>query len=192
MLMNDEGDSSTTEQADQLDGSGLGDALTEERANEETAPEELSEEAALVESYRRHAQQIQADFENYRRRALRVQEEAVRSGQAVLVESLLPALDAFALASAARVSSSSEGLPGDDEWRSSLLSSVALLEADLAKVGLVRVGEVGEPFNVEIHEAVSHSPAGDGDSGMVVEAVLRPGWVWAGRTLRPAMVAVRG
>ena len=37
--------------------------------------------------------------------------------------------------------------------------------------------------------AVAH---GDGDGGPVVAEVLRPGYRWKGRVLRPAMVKVKG
>ena len=41
-----------------------------------------------------------------------------------------------------------------------------------------------------VHEAVLHEP-GEGGEPVVVE-VLRTGYVWKGRVLRPAMVKVRG
>ena len=39
---------------------------------------------------------------------------------------------------------------------------------------------------------VCHEPAADGDDGTVVSEVLRPGYTWKGRVVRPAMVKVRG
>ncbi len=41
------------------------------------------------------------------------------------------------------------------------------------------------------HEAVLHEP-GDGDGDAVVSEVLRTGYLWKGRSLRPAMVKVKG
>ena len=38
-----------------------------------------------------------------------------------------------------------------------------------------------------------HEPADDGDAeGEIVSGVLRTGYLWKGRVLRPAMVKVRG
>jgi molecular chaperone GrpE len=54
---------------------------------------------------------------------------------------------------------------------------------------------VGEPFDPNEHEAVSHEPAeGDGDGGAepVVSGLMRAGYRWKGRLVRAAMVTVRG
>ena len=54
---------------------------------------------------------------------------------------------------------------------------------------------VGKPFDPNEHEAVAHDP-GDDDRedhpGPMVTGVLRAGYRWKGRVLRPAMVQVRG
>jgi molecular chaperone GrpE len=71
-----------------------------------------------------------------------------------------------------------------------LLAAATLLESVLTAEGLTRIGSIGEPFDVEIHDAVEHI---DTDSTeLVIQDVLRPGWCWRGRTLRPAMVKVAG
>jgi molecular chaperone GrpE len=63
----------------------------------------------------------------------------------------------------------------------------------LTRAGLERTGEPGDPFDPEIHEAVMHEPAEDGDEGeSAIAELLRTGYTWKGRVLRPAMVKVRG
>ncbi len=47
----------------------------------------------------------------------------------------------------------------------------------------------GKPFDPNEADAVAHE---DGDGGPVVAEVLRPGYRWKGRVIRPAMVKVRG
>ena len=64
----------------------------------------------------------------------------------------------------------------------------ALVEV-LEKQGLVKLAPEGEAFDPNHHEAVAHEP---GEGEPVVTEVLRPGYVWKGRVLRPAMVRVRG
>jgi molecular chaperone GrpE len=58
-----------------------------------------------------------------------------------------------------------------------------------SKLGLVSFGEVGDPFDPAIHEAVMH-----GESDEVTEptctTVMRPGYKHNDRLLRPAMVGV--
>jgi molecular chaperone GrpE len=48
-----------------------------------------------------------------------------------------------------------------------------------------------EHFDPQRHEAVMHEPSDEPGEPVVVE-VLRVGYGWRGRTLRPAMVRVRG
>ena len=59
----------------------------------------------------------------------------------------------------------------------------------LEKEGLERVDPVGKPFDPNEHEAVAHEP-GDGDPTVV--GLMRAGYRWKGRVLRPAMVTVKG
>lgn len=57
----------------------------------------------------------------------------------------------------------------------------------LEKNNIVAVGEVGESFNPDIHEAVGIAPDTDKD---VVGQVLQKGYTLNERTLRPAIVMV--
>ncbi|MFP3901870.1 MAG: nucleotide exchange factor GrpE [Acidimicrobiia bacterium] len=130
----------------------------------------LSEREEYLEAFRR----TQADFENYRKQAQRRQEEAVVRALGGFVESLLPVFDACdaALSHGAR-----EVEP--------ILSA---LYTALNKEGLERIDPKGAAFDPTEAEAVAHEPAGGGEH--VVAEVLRPGYRWRGRVLRPAMVKV--
>ena len=120
----------------------------------------------------------QADFENYRKRvAKQAGEDAARAAES-LVDKLLPVLDACDGAVA-------HGATEVEPIFASLLGT-------LEKEGLVRINPAGEPFDPNVHEAVLHEPALDDDAGTVVSDVLRPGYIWKGRVVRPAMVKVRG
>ena len=120
----------------------------------------------------------QADFENYRKRAAKqVADDSARAVEA-LVDKLLPVLDAC---EAAVVHGSQEVGPVH-----------AALLGTLQKEGLERIDPVGEAFDPNRHEAVLHEPAAEGDDGTVVSEVMRAGYGWKGRVVRPAMVKVRG
>ena len=120
----------------------------------------------------------QADFENYRKRAAKqVADDAARAVEG-LVEKLLPVLDAC---DAAVHHGATEVEP----------VYAALLGA-LEKEGLVRVAPHDEAFDPNVHEAVMHEPADDDQEGTVVSDVMRPGYLWKGRVVRPAMVKVKG
>jgi molecular chaperone GrpE len=67
------------------------------------------------------------------------------------------------------------------------------LVATLGPVGLEVLDPQDAPFDPTRHEAVLHEAAGEDDGAtQVVVEVLRRGYAWEGRVLRPAMVKVRG
>ena len=124
---------------------------------------------------------LQADFENYKKRMVRQQTELLERAGEALVDKLLPVLDAVDLA---RQHGANDGA----------LEPIANALVDaLAKEGLERIDPVGEPFDPNEHEAVAHEPADPADDGkQVVAHLMRAGYRWKGKLLRPAMVSVRG
>jgi molecular chaperone GrpE len=139
---------------------------------------------------------VQADFENYKKRMLRQQTDQLERASENLVAKLLPALDAFALTRAHM----SDGDAASPDVKA-LLQAAGLVDDALAKDGLERIDEAGAPFDPTVHDAVEHAPAADPvtpgtggpvEAGPVVAEVLRPGYRWKGRVIRPAMVRVRG
>ena len=141
---------------------------------------------------------VQADFENYKKRTLRQQTDQLERATEGLVAKLLPALDAFDL-SRAHLPEAAAETPETKAW----LQASGLVDDVLAKEGLERVGTAGEAFDPTVHDAVEHAPADTGTapapaaapaagSGPVVTDVLRTGYRWKGRVIRPAMVRVRG
>jgi molecular chaperone GrpE len=130
----------------------------------------LAEREQYLDAYRR----AQADFENYRKQAQKRQDDAVVRALGSFVEKLLPVLDAC---DAALAHGASEVEP-----------VLAALYGALGKEGLERIDPKGAPFDPAEAEAVLHEPGEGGDQ--VVSEVLRAGYRWRGRVLRPAMVKV--
>ena len=151
---------------------------SDEEGTEELASEIASEIRELSEqrdTYRDLAQRVQADFENYRKRVqAQVRDEAERA-TARLAEALLPVLDAT---EAAYLRHPDEVGP--------LLN---VLLGELKKQGLEALNLQDQPFDPNLAEAVAHEQGEGGD--VVVAEVLRSGYRWNGRTLRPAMVRTR-
>ena len=162
------------------------------------------------------AQRLQADFENFKKRMLRQQTDHVERAAEDLVTKVLPVLDAFDLARAHLA----EGEELSAEGKA-LVAGSNLLADSLAREGLERIDDPGAPFDPTTHEAVDRvdadaapgagaagttgagagasGDAGAADaggahttSGPVVDEVLRAGYRWKGRVIRPAMVRVRG
>ena len=115
-----------------------------------------------------------ADFDNYRKRIAKQQSEHELRAAEALVEKLLEPLDTFDLAVA-------HG-QGFEQARDLLVNT-------LTKEGLERIDPAGKPFDPNEADAVAHE---EGDGGPVVAEVLRPGYRWKGRVIRPAMVKVKG
>ncbi|MGH9190096.1 MAG: nucleotide exchange factor GrpE [Acidimicrobiales bacterium] len=126
------------------------------------------------EGFLEQLMRTRADFENYRKRVLRQQSESLERAGEELVVKLLEVLDIF---DAAVV----HGQGFDQAY--------GRLTAVLTKEGLDRIDPTGAPFDPNEADAVAHE---SGEDGPVVSEVLRPGYRWKGRVVRPAMVKVQG
>jgi molecular chaperone GrpE len=143
-----------------------------EKAFEHDVEELLAER----DQFKDIALRLQADFDNYRKRIATQQHESVDRATGRLAEALLPVLDACEAAFLQH--------PGEVE------PLFNLLLGELRKQGLESLNLLDQPFDPAVAEAVLHEP-GDSNEPVVAE-VLRSGYTWKGRVLRPAMVKVRG
>jgi molecular chaperone GrpE len=137
----------------------------------------VSEVARQRDDYLDALRRLQADFENYKKRMVRQQTEHLERAAEGLVGKLLPVLDTADLALA------HQGGDAVAQLRSSLLET-------LSREGLERIDPVDQPFDPAVADAVAHEPGDDGP--LTVIDVMRAGYRWKGRVLRPAMVKVRG
>lgn len=170
-------------------GSGLGDGdvadvedadsvIDDESVTDDDLASSIFDIAALIaerDAMKELAMRVQADFENYRRRMATQHSAEVDRATGRLAEALLPVLDA---AEAAYIQHPEEVGP--------LLN---VLLGELRKQGLETLDIEDQPFDPEVADAVAHEP-GDGHEVVVAE-VLRSGYRWRGKTLRPAMVRTK-
>ncbi|MGH3329142.1 MAG: nucleotide exchange factor GrpE [Streptomycetales bacterium] len=143
--------------------------------------DELVQLRAQRDRYLEQLRRTRADFDNYRKRMLRRQTEHLERASENLVRELLPTLDAVELAAAHHPE------VARPLW-DALLSP---LEAE----GLERLAPgAGAPFDPRLHEAVEHEgePAEPGADSPTVVTLVRSGYRFKRRLLRPAMVTVRG
>ncbi|MDA3022335.1 MAG: nucleotide exchange factor GrpE [Actinomycetota bacterium] len=124
-------------------------------------------------------QRVQAEYTNYRRRVDRDRELIKENAIGSAIVALLPVIDDI---DRAREHGELEG---------AFRSVGEALEGALAKLGLEKFGEANEPFDPNLHEALS-TESRDEISEPTVTAVYQPGYRYAGRVLRPARVAVAG
>ncbi|MFT7601164.1 MAG: molecular chaperone GrpE [Acidimicrobiales bacterium] len=175
------GDAVTTGPAPQ--GAGVGD-VTNPGPAEDDAPltveglvESLEQVTIERDGYFDSLARLQAEFENYRKAVAKRESDARERANEGLASELLPVLDACDGA----IANGAEDVGPVQH---------ALIDA-LTKQGLTRLEPEGAPFDPEQHEAVLHEDSTDG-GGPVVAEVLRAGYQWKGRTLRAAMVRVKG
>ena len=61
--------------------------------------------------------------------------------------------------------------------------------ATVARMGLETYGVAGDPFDPTLHEAISHTHSADVQGPTCIQ-VFQPGYRYAGKVLRAAIVAV--
>lgn len=157
----------------------------------EAAPDlaaELEVAKAEAEKFRDVALRAEAEMENVRRRATRDVENAHKFGQEKLIQNLLPVIDSLE-----KAIESAEQAGADEGANQAILEGVGLclkMQLDvLAKEGLVTVDPAGEPFDPNLHQAMSMVENPDVEPNSVV-AVIQKGYTLNERLVRPAMVMV--
>ncbi|EXI62924.1 nucleotide exchange factor GrpE [Mannheimia granulomatis] len=147
-------------------------------------------EAYILEADKREQDiqlRAQAEIQNIRRRAEQDVEKAHKFALEKFSKELLTVVDNL-----------ERGLDAldkavTDETTQALVDGVEMTHKEfintLAKFGVVSIGEVGEAFNPELHEAISMQPA-EGIEANHISSVLQKGYTLQGRVIRPAMVMV--
>ena len=126
----------------------------------------------------------QADFENYRKRVEKERHQDRERGIELLIEKILPVLDAMDNALGAE-----HDTPGAEEYRKGFELIRRQLWDVLAKQGVSRIETTGEQFNPHFHHAIE-SVEGTEHAGGTVISELQPGYMFHDRVVRPAMVRV--
>jgi molecular chaperone GrpE len=163
------------EPSDVSEGEAEGTAPAEVPLSDEPALTELEVALAERDEWMERAQRIAAEYENYRRRLATQRTDDIDRATGRLAEALLPVLDACEAAFLQH--------PAEIEPLFNLMLS------ELKKQGLESMNLHEQPFDPHLADAVLHEP---GEGEPVVSEVLRSGYTWNGKVLRPAMVKVRG
>jgi molecular chaperone GrpE len=122
-------------------------------------------------------QRVSAEYANYRRRVDRDRESTVAAAKAQVASELLTVLDDVERAKA----------HGDLTGPFKVVAD--RLTESLNRIGLTSFAEVGDAFDPSVHEAVASASSADVD-GPTVTTVMRRGYRFGEKVLRPAMVEV--
>jgi molecular chaperone GrpE len=140
------------------------------------SPAQVSAEDLVLERTA-DLQRLQAEYANYKKRVDRDRALARQSGVEAVLGDLLPVLDGIAAARAHDELTGGAKLLADE------------LEKVSAKYGLESFGQVGDPFDPHVHEALMTLDQ-PGYAVISVAQVFQPGYRLKDRVLRPARVGV--
>jgi len=128
---------------------------------------------------------VQAEMQNVRRRVERDVENAHKYALEKFATELLSVVDNLERALTA--------IDADDESQKSVAEGIELTLKTfidvLAKFNVETVEPEGQPFDADLHQAVSTVPNADVEPNTVVD-VFQKGYTLNGRLIRPAMVVV--
>ena len=162
----------------------------EQAAVEDVEPVELGEVAELQAQLKDARDQVlraQAEMQNVRRRAELDVEKAHKFALEKFVKELLPVVDSLE-----KAVESTAGQAGDEALasiREGVEMTLGLFVNGLQKFKVAQLNPVGEPFDPQVHEAMSMVPAPGAEPNSVV-AVVQKGYTLNERLVRPAMVVV--
>jgi molecular chaperone GrpE len=122
-------------------------------------------------------QRLQADFANYRKRIDKERSESADVVTGLVLAQLLGALDNI------------DRAEEHGELTGGFKAVADQLVATTTKLGLAKFVDVGVAFDPNIHEALMHETSPEVSDTQVTK-VLRPGYTFKERVLRPAQVIV--
>lgn len=173
--------------------------LGEEAQTEEASEEAASVSQAEVESLRSQLKALEekataerdemlravAEAVNGRRRAEADVEKARKFALEGFVKSLLPVVDALDRALAL----SDRDNPATKATLDGVEGTLQLFLKELSNHGVERVDPEGQPFDPNVHQAISMAESATVPANHVLH-VMQPGYLLNGRVVRPAMVVV--
>ncbi len=143
----------------------------------------LAAKKEAAANYDRYTRAV-ADLENFRKRTLREKDELRQFAAAGVVEDIIPILDNLSLGL---------GAAKQQTDVKSIVDGITLVleqfKGTLARHGLKEVNPLGQAFDPNLHDCISHQPSADIPEEKVSQ-VVRLGYTLNGRLLRPASVVV--
>ena len=150
---------------------------------------QVSPETALAEAEAKSEEnwnlylRAAAELDNVRKRAARDVEHAHKFALENFGRELLAVVDSLEMGLAAADTADADALREGSE------ATCKLLKTTLERFGITEVDPEGEPFDPEMHEAMSMMPSENVEPGSVAQ-VIQKGYALNGRLLRPARVMV--
>lgn len=157
------------------------DTTTQDTCAEPLPPSELEllkeENAQLSDKYLR----ICAEYDNFRKRSIKEKESIYPDATSNAVAKFLPLVDTFSRALACECT--------DTQFKKGIEMIYTNLNETLVKFGVETIGEIGETFSPDLHNAVMHVDDANFGEGQIIE-VFQKGFKIGDKVLQYAMVKV--
>lgn len=144
--------------------------------------EEIDKLKAELETQKDRFLRTAAEYENFRKRTEREKTAIYADATAFTLENILPVVDSVELAM-----KSSEN--ASDEYKKGLELMANQIKTSFEKLGVTESGNVGDKFDPNFHNAVSHVDDENKEENVIVE-VFQKGYLLKDKVIRHAMVKV--
>jgi len=179
-------DKKTEEEADQKEPE------SEDEKTEVSGDIEMDEKDKLIISLEEKNNELNekflrlfSEFDNYRKRTQKERQELLKTASSDIIEAILPVVDDLERAYKSAVEN-----PDMETITEGINLIRTKLNTTLRHKGLEEIPSIGEEFNTDFHEAITHVPAEDKKSkGKIVDEVQK-GYMLNGKVLRFAKVVV--
>ncbi len=165
-------------------GADQGGAGSDESAGVSDGLSRDSDQSEEVAELKQQLLRVHADFDNFKRRTQEERAEVFDTARAEMALKLMPVIDNFDRAA--------EHVPEavkEDPWYAGIEGIRKQFADLLGELGIERIESVGEAFDPNRHEAVSHEPSDEYDED-VVSKELEAGYTLGDSVIRPAKVIV--
>ena len=163
---------------------GIGSPEAEEQEEIIALRKELEDLRLKSEEYLNGWQRERAEFANFKKRIDREREMAHQNAAGSIIRRYLDVLDDLERALMNRPAQ------GDGaSWADGIELIYRKLLATLEAEGVEPMNTVGQPFDPNLHEAISQEHSPEHESGQII-GVVKNGYLIGDRVLRPALVRV--
>lgn len=112
---------------------------------------------------------LRAEFENYKKHAIKDRSDSLKFGAERIVKDLLNVVDNFERALESKLDTANL-----DSFKKGIEMTHKELKDSLAKHGVEELPSLGQPFNPQIHEAISSEPTLEYQDGHVSKVFKKP------------------
>ncbi len=188
-IMNEENQSHAADKKDNQQA----DAGTQE-TNTEDQPTDISVYQSKIDNLQKQLEETNekflrlfSEFDNYRKRVAKERAELTKTASESVITAMLPVLDDLERAN------TMDGTDGEQETQAKIEGVSLILnkfKSILRQKGVEEITAIGEDFNTDYHDAITHIPAEKKEQrGKVVEEVKK-GYTLNGKVIRYASVIV--